>query len=320
MEQIAAVVVTYNRKELLLQCLDRLLNQKGTTCDVLIVDNASTDGTEQAIGQLRNPQVYYRNTGANLGGAGGFNFGMRWAVEAGYDYLWIMDDDTLPSPDALAQLWAAHERLGGNYGFLSSTVLWTDGKECRMNRQKIRKRFFERIELLQFGMVQIEQATFVSLFFSARVVAEEGLPIKEFFIWGDDIEYTRRLSVRSNRDCYLVGKSIVIHQMQNNTGSNIATDVPQRIARYHYAFRNESYTYRKEGWKGIAYYLAKCGLNFVRILRQARNHRFQRCVVLLVGMAQGLIFWPKVEYAVRPESKLNEQEVAVANILSHTEI
>ena len=296
MERIAAIVVTYNRKELLLQCLEHLLAQEGAACDVLVVDNASTDGTRQAVEQLGKNRILYRNTGENLGGAGGFNFGMRWAVEEGYDYLWVMDDDTLPRPDALAQLWAAHERLGGSYGFLSSTVLWTDGKECRMNRQKIRKRFFEHVELLQFGMIQIEQATFVSLFFPANVVVQEGLPIKEFFIWGDDIEYTRRLSVRSNRDCYLVGKSIVVHQMQNNTGSNIATDVPQRIARYHYAFRNESYTYRQEGWKGIAYYLAKCGLNFLRILRQARDHRFRRCTVLLAGMMQGIVFRPRVEY------------------------
>ena len=130
MERIAAIVVTYNRKDLLLQCLDRLLTQKGADCDVLVVDNASTDGTEQAVSQLKNPRIFYRNTGANLGGAGGFNFGMRWAVEAGYDYLWIMDDDTLPNPDALAELWAAHGRLNGEYGFLSSTVLWTDGKNA----------------------------------------------------------------------------------------------------------------------------------------------------------------------------------------------
>lgn len=319
MERIAAIVVTYNRKDLLLQCLDRLLTQKGADCDVLVVDNASTDGTEQAVSQLKNPRIFYRNTGANLGGAGGFNFGMRCAVEAGYDYLWIMDDDTLPNPDALAELWAAHGRLNGEYGFLSSTVLWTDGKECRMNRQKIRKRFFERIELLQFGMVQIEQATFVSLFFPAQVVVEEGLPIKEFFIWGDDIEYTRRLSVRGKRACYLVGKSIVVHQMQNNTGSNIATDLPQRINRYHYAFRNESYTYRQEGIRGICYYLAKCGLNICRILRQAKDHRFRRCATLLVGMAQGAVFWPKVEYAIKPETEGNRQKIAVVNVSGQTE-
>ncbi len=303
MEQIAAIVVTYNRKELLLRCLEKILGQEGISCDVLVVDNASTDETQQAVQQIKNSRVKYRNTGKNLGGAGGFNFGMRWALEDGYEYLWIMDDDTLPERDALCQLWLAHQRLQGEYGFLSSVVLWKDGRECRMNRQKIKKSFYEHVELLQDGVIQIEQATFVSLFFSANVMEEAGLPIKEFFIWGDDIEYTRRLSVRLGLPCYLVGKSRVAHWMENNTGSSIATDVPQRIPRYCYAFRNESYTYRQEGFRGIVYYLAKCGLNFMRILTQAENYRMRRWAVLLKGMGIGLFFSPKVEYVTRPDRK-----------------
>lgn len=296
MERIAAVVVTYNRKELLLQCIQHLLTQQGAVCDVLVVDNASTDGTAQALEQMTSPRLFYRNTGENLGGAGGFNFGIKWAAEAGYDYVWIMDDDTLPQPDALVQLWNAHERLNGQYGFLSSVVLWKDGKECRMNRQKIKKSFYEHVELLQYGIVQIEQATFVSLFFPISVIQKVGLPIREYFIWGDDIEYTRRISVRNEIPCYMAGKSIVIHMMQNNTGSNIATDVPERIERYRYAFRNENYTYRQEGLRGVAYYLAKCGLNLIRIITQAKSHRLKRIGVLLGSMVRGIAFCPKVEF------------------------
>ena len=68
--------------------------------------------------------------------------------------------------------------------------------------------------------------------------------------------------------------------MQNNTGSSIAVDVPQRIDRYRDAFRNENYTYRKEGVKGAVYYLAKCGLNSVRILAKVKDHRCKRLWVL----------------------------------------
>ena len=85
MERVAAVVVTYNRKELLAQCIEALLGQQNAVCDILIVDNASTDGTGAYLAALNEPRVHSRSTGANLGGAGGFNFGMRWAVEAGYD-------------------------------------------------------------------------------------------------------------------------------------------------------------------------------------------------------------------------------------------
>ena len=92
---VAAVVVTYNRLELLRQCVEALRAQT-TVCDILIVDNASTDGTAQWLAS--QPDLHYRNTGSNLGGAGGFNCGMRWAVEAGYDYVWVIwRDFFLPS-------------------------------------------------------------------------------------------------------------------------------------------------------------------------------------------------------------------------------
>lgn len=294
-QKIAAVVVTYNRKELLMQCISCLLTQTQAVCDVLVVDNASTDGTQQAVKNLQTGQVLYKNTGQNLGGAGGFQFGMRWALESGYDYVWIMDDDTLPQPDALAELWHAHQTLNGKYGFLASVVLWKDGKECRMNRPKIKKSFYEYIERMRDGIVQIEQATFVSLFFPAKVIRQVGLPIKEYFIWGDDIEYTRRISVRYGMPCFLAGKSSVVHMMQHNTGSNIATDVPERIDRYRYAFRNENYTYRQEGVRGVLYYLGKCGLNFVRIVGKAKDHKLKRIGVLLSSMVTGLFFNPSIE-------------------------
>ena len=121
--KIAAVVVTYNRREMLMECI-RHLAQQSAACDILVVDNASTDGTGEAVQALDVPGLRYRNTGANIGGAGGFSFGMRWAVECGYDLVWVMDDDAFPETDALEQLLKADAKLDGKYGFLSGAVLW----------------------------------------------------------------------------------------------------------------------------------------------------------------------------------------------------
>lgn len=300
---VAAVVVTYNRKALLEKCISCLLAQEWA-CDIMVVDNASSDGTEEMVAQIADNCVRYRSTGANLGGAGGFNSGMRWAVEAGYDYVWVMDDDCLPKSNALSKLMEADNILEGNYGFLSSVVLWTDGKECKMNRQKIKKSYYEHAELLRRGIIQVEQATFVSLLFPSKIIRQAGLPIKEFFIWGDDIEYTRRLAVRMGLPCYMAGQSQVIHAMKDNNGSSIATDNPERIDRYKYAFRNEAYLYRKEGFKGMGYYWAKCGLNCYRVFRHAQDHRLKRLRVLLSSMVKGLFFFPKVELLQRESEKL----------------
>ncbi len=296
MNKVAAVVVTYNRIELLKECLGALEKQN-YPCDILVVDNASTDETEKYISLIKSKydNLYYKNTGANIGGAGGFNSGMRWSVEAGYEYVWVMDDDCLPYSDALQKLIEADDMLNGKYGWLASAVLWKDGHECKMNRVKLKKSFYEYLEYMQYGIVQAEQATFVSLFLKTKTIREAGLPIKEFFIWGDDIEYTRRISVRMHLPCFIAGRSKVIHAMKENTGSNIATDIPERIDRYKYAFRNECYLYRQEGWKGICYYFAKCGWNLLKIVLKSKNYKFKRIIVLIKSVLIGLMFNPRVE-------------------------
>lgn len=295
--KIAAVVVTYNRLELLKQCTECVLAQT-VPCELLLVDNASTDGTGEWASKLTddNPRVHYFNTGANLGGAGGFNLGMRWAGEKGYSHIWLMDDDTLPKPDALEKLLDADGLLNGEYGYLASAVLWTDGAECKMNRQKLKKSYYKHVELLKHGIIEVEQSTFVSLLFPRATVQRVGLPIKEFFIWGDDIEYTRRITVRHRLASYMVGQSQVVHAMRENTGSSIATDAPERIARYNYAFRNENYLYRQEGIRGFAYYTAKCALNFLRVIAHAKSHRLKRLWVIIKQYFAGVCFNPPVEW------------------------
>ena len=100
---VTAIVVTYNRLPLLKQCLAALRAQTVQGFTVLLVDNASTDGTADYIKTLAMPGLVCRNPGENLGGAGGFAYGIRAAAELGCEAVWIMDDDTLPEPDALME-------------------------------------------------------------------------------------------------------------------------------------------------------------------------------------------------------------------------
>ncbi len=297
-KKVAAVVVTRDRLALLQECVARLLAQT-RPCDVLVIDNASVDGTDRWLAQCAatEPRVRYRRLANNTGGAGGFNSGMRWAVEGGWDYVWLMDDDCMPSPDALEKLLDADALLGGpdHYGFVSSLVLWTDGNPCVMNRQRP-SREQTPPALADSGVVRVDQATFVSLLFPAATVRTFGLPIREYFIWGDDIEYTRRVAVRGGRACYLARDSVVTHAMARNGGSNVATDGLARLERYRISFRNESYTYRQEGLRGVVHYLARCARSAWWILTRARNHRLWRLWTLAKGMAQGLVFRPKIEY------------------------
>ena len=104
MNRTAAVVTTYNRLALLKENVESLLNQSFSKLDIIIVNNNSNDGTEEYVLSLNNDRIKYYNTGANLGGAGGFAFGVKKALQLGYDYAWLMDDDTIPDNTALEYL------------------------------------------------------------------------------------------------------------------------------------------------------------------------------------------------------------------------
>lgn len=291
-QKIAAVVVTYNRLPLLRQCLEALKVQTAELSSIWVIDNASTDGTGEAICRMEIPGLEYRNTGKNLGGAGGFCYGIRQAAAAGYDALWLMDDDTIPEPDALARFLEADTSLQGKYGWLSSRALAPDGTDQPMNLQRVTP--YRDLDGFEGEAIPAVMASFVSLFLPTRIVRNKGLPIAEFFIWSDDWEYTRRIS--REEPCYVVPASRVIHAMKNPGTVNIATDVPTRWDRYRYFYRNDVVLYRREGWKGWLWLLAKYFWHTVQVLRDPRGKRLARIAIIWKGFAAGVRFAPQIAY------------------------
>lgn len=292
MKKVAAVVVTYNRKELLVECIDALLNQSFSDCDVIIVDNASTDGTNELVNERFDKSVIYVNTGSNLGGAGGFNYGIKTAYKLGYEYFWLMDDDCIVDPDSLSVLMRTADELNGKFGFLSSRVLWKDGNLCRMNIQKIS--YKKKVDNSITGLNTIIMATFVSFLVKRDIVEKVGLPITDFFIWADDLEYSRRIS--KNYACYYVFDSKVTHKSKSNIGSDIAADESENLGRYRYAYRNEYYLFRNEGLKGRLYYFIKRMYHRVKIIKTGKNVS-EKLRVINNAVKEGKTFFPQVEFA-----------------------
>ena len=109
---VCAVVVTYNRRDLLEECLAALAAQTHPVDHLLVIDNASTDGTPELLRERYADQAELVALATNEGGAGGFHEGLRLGHAAGYDWIWLMDDDTIPSPTALQELLAAPARTG----------------------------------------------------------------------------------------------------------------------------------------------------------------------------------------------------------------
>lgn len=290
MNIVSAIVVTYNRKSVLKKCISALKSQT-YPLDIIVIDNASTDGTHE---MFRNKEKYilYFNTGNNLGGAGGFNYGIKKAVELGYEFLWILDDDTIPTKTALEVLMNKNKELNQNYGFLSSKVLWKDKSICTMNIQKITKwkkiKDFEHQQLIQY-------ASFVSLFIQANIVKDIGLPYKEFFIWADDWEYTRRIS--KYKDSYYIPNSIVKHYCKSNIGADITNVSIDKIGRFKYMYRNDYVLYRLDGLEGMLYLFIRNFIHVLRILIKSK-YKKEKLKILFKSLKEGKYFKPDIEYPI----------------------
>lgn len=288
MNKVVAIVVTYNRKDLLITCLNKLKDQS-ESLDILVVDNASSDGTGDIFNSSPKNILYF-NTGKNLGGAGGFCFGINKAVELGYQYLWILDDDSFPEKNALRAFLRKDKELSGNYGFLTSKVLWKDNSICKMNIQKISKwRCLSNFNEDR----RVQYASFVSLFIKTETVKKFGLPFKEFFIWSDDWEYTRRISKCQN--CYFVNNSIVHHFCNSNVGANIVESDPDRMDRFKFMYRNDVVLYRMDGLEGVLYLLIRNLWHCVNILK-SHNRAFYKIKLICNSTIDGIFFRPVIQY------------------------
>ena len=236
---VTAVVVTYNRRDLLMEALAALQAQDRAPDAVLVIDNASQDGTAAAV-RSRFPSVDLAQLTENYGGAGGFAYGMAMALAGGADLIWVMDDDTVPEPGALAALLAARARHpGGPPALVASRVVWTDGREHPMNtpRAKPFASRAERAEAAACGCIPVRSASFVSILVEAAECRRRGLPTADFFLWNDDFEFTARLL--RHRTGLLCPASVVVHKTR--TFGSTDTDPGDR---FFYEVRNKVWTFR----------------------------------------------------------------------------
>lgn len=290
--KISAVVVTFNKLALLKENLAALLQQTRPVDEIVVIDNGSQDGTGAYLDELATTQaqIHPVHTGKNLGGAGGFNAGIKNAMPSDPDWLWLMDDDTIPTATALEKLLAGLDRAGEKPGLLASNVRWTDGNPTLMNIPIPAKNWNQPT---QSGLVLVESSSFVSMLINADAVRKLGLPISDFFIWGDDVEYSNRIS--HQYPAYFVSDSLVIHKTSSNTGVNILNDTPNRIPRYFYNVRNYLYVLKHYGRRRerVVYVFKQLAFSFLALFRK---QGFKRFGAIWKGLLTSPGFHPEIEY------------------------
>ncbi len=194
---VVAVVVTYNRIALLRQCLDAVLGQTRPPDLVVVVDNASVDGTQAMLEAEYAGSVVRIGMRRNVGGAGGFYRGMRWAFENGADWLWLMDDDGIPAPDGLEIM--LRPQYAGTLSLMNPVVVSLDDPEdlsfgISVNGNKTRSVPHIWSELRGQDVLPREINPFNGTLMSRDLVARIGYPRREMFIWGDEVDYTNRVA------------------------------------------------------------------------------------------------------------------------------
>ncbi len=121
---IAAVVVTYNRLALLQECVAALRAQTRPLNEIIVVNNGSSDGSTEWLAS--QPDLTVVNQ-ANSGSAGGQYTGIKMAFAKGHEWLWCMDDDTIPTSSALAEFESSMPFSEASTGFLWSLILDPSG-------------------------------------------------------------------------------------------------------------------------------------------------------------------------------------------------
>ncbi len=242
---VVAVVVTWNRRDLLVRALDAVLSQDPAPAAVVVVDNASTDGSADLVAQ-EYPAVDLVRLERNTGGAGGFAIGIARALDLGADAVWIMDDDTIPQSGALGALVRARWRLqaraadGLPPAVVASRVEWIDGRPHPMNTPRSHPFAGAAVRELAASAdcLPIRTASFVSLLLDADRIREVGLPVADFFLWNDDFEYTARL-IRG-RLGVLCPASVVRHETKKFGGADVDPG-----PRFYNEVRNKVWTFTR---------------------------------------------------------------------------
>jgi rhamnopyranosyl-N-acetylglucosaminyl-diphospho-decaprenol beta-1,3/1,4-galactofuranosyltransferase len=289
---ITAIVVTYNRKDLLLGCLANIAAQTRKPDTILIVENASTDGTIDELrrnGWLLRQDVELLKLEENTGGAGGFASGMDHAYQKGTDWVWIMDDDAAPHPEALEKLVAAANDTSSLYGSVAINNQRLCWPMLPLHGDKPDE-IFSVAELKR--PIEVSFIPFLGLMISKEIIARIGIPDAGFFLYVDDVEYCWRAR-KNGAKIILVGDSHIEHPLSERNELRIGsfhTHTPKLAPwKRYYDVRNRLFVARD--YYGLGLYYSTIPGSIVRYIATLLNQsdRWDQTRAVFYGMLDGLM-------------------------------
>ena len=238
---VAAVIVTYNRLNDLKVCLAAVKGQTREPEGIIVVNNGSTDGTKEFLATQEGVTAINQE---NLGGAGGFYAGTKYAYDHGFDWVWMMDDDGMAEEHQLENLLMTAEKNG--YKALNALVV---SKEDHTRLPFGPKQPLAELDLTE-DTIKSPVLPFNGTFIHRSVMDKVGFIKKEMFIWGDELEYTKRI-LEAGIPFVTATKAIHYHP----DGKGISRQCIPGIKKYqisekpahlsHYYYRNMGYMNRR---------------------------------------------------------------------------
>ena len=301
MPAVAAIVPTFNRKALLVQCLQALLAQSQPLWRIVVMDNASTDGTEDVlreVGLLANPIIHYARLPENIGGAGGSAHGMQLALAAGAEWFWLLDDDAMAEPDALAALLAVEPQPEHVYG---SSAVFKEGEHRMMCWPTVLTIYNAdwpvviRNHALLPRVAPVTMLPFIGFFISRSMVERIGYPEAAFFLYADDVDYCHRARKAGAEVC-LVRDSLFLHPRPGDFILHVAgyRVFCRRMApeRRYYDTRNRIWIARRHQRRYLFTTLLPSLLFRTVVTLAAEKNPWAQLVATMRGMRDGLLSSP----------------------------
>ncbi len=211
---IAAVIVTCNRLTLLQACVNAVRSQTCKPEPIIVVNNASTDGTTEWLDSQSDLLVVHQG---NSGGAGGFYTGFKTAYEKGHDWIWVMDDDAKPDLHCLENLVSVG--LNENYTYVPVSVDPTTKKLCWyipiVDKSSGKKKDIEELSQISDKTLETDAPNLLGSLFHRQVVELAGYPNRDLFIRGDEVEFGLRVQKAGFRSL-LVKDAVIYHPAPKN--------------------------------------------------------------------------------------------------------
>lgn len=262
-----AIVPTYNRPKMLLENVAALLSQTRALDAIVLVDNASGPDTREALsaaGYLANDRIHYVRIDDNAGASGGFKRGLEVALEMGAQWIWGMDDDAFPTPEALQKLIDA--------GLDENVCYWSN---C------------DRDTEFPAALKKVEDLMFVGFFLHRDLLQKVGFPDTRYYMYYDDVDFSNRI-YGAGAQILKVRDSLINHDDWRTRGEKPFTDFrvlgvkvsifngdPHRL---YYMVRNEFYIQKRSVSNALLWFARKQ-------LVLAKYFLFRRQCVYFVAVA-----------------------------------